>query len=229
MDYYPETQTIDVNAQVVEPLRNLMSGIIGFIPTLIIAIGILLIGWIVSKIVASIIKNFLISIRFDKIAQTTGLTEVINESKIGMTPSDWTAKVFYYFGLFLTWIIAFDSLKLKIPSLMFQEIGGFLSTLFMALVILLIGLFLSTIISKFVKATSTSLGIANAGVQAGIIQWAIILFTFIAGLSRLGLPEEFLLIILSAIGIALCVTLTIAFGVGSIPVVPRIIEKIIRK
>ncbi|MBU1086806.1 MAG: hypothetical protein KKD05_04730 [Candidatus Omnitrophica bacterium] len=218
-------KTIDFNLQVIEPLKYLFADILRFIPTLIKTAGIILIGWVIARIAMIVIKKFLIAMNFDKIAESTGITEVISEKKIGMTPSIWISKLFYYFGLFLTWIIALDALRLRLPSALLQDIGGFLSTLFMSLIILFIGLFLSTVISKFVEVTAKKLGIAQAGTQAGIIRWAIIIFTFIACLSRLGMPRDFLFIIMSALGITLCITFTIAFGIGSIPWIPKILDK----
>ncbi len=223
------TKTIDFNQQVIEPLKNLGADILSFIPVLIKAAGIILIGWIISKIAMIIIKKFLIAINFDEIAEATGITEVISKKKIGISPSLWISKLFYYFGLFLTWIIALDALRLRLPSALLQDIGGFLSTLFMSLVILFIGLFLSTVVSKFVEITAKKLNIAQAGLQANIIRWVIILFTFIAALSRLGMPRDFLFIILAVLGITACITFTIAFGVGGIQCVPKLFDKISKK
>ena len=217
---------IDWEMQLVNPLKQIFSNIISFIPDAVAAAGIVLIGWLISILIMNLIRKFLKAIHFDRLAETTGVAEVLDEEKIGMSPAQWISKLFYWFGLFITWMIALDVLRLRIPSVMFDEIGRFLSMVFVGVIIFMLGLFLSMVASKFVESTSRKLNAGNPAVQAGIIRWAIILFTFAAAFAHFGFPRDFILMVLAAIGLTLCVTFTIAFGFGGIKWVPKLLDKL---
>lgn len=222
----PTEIEINWGTQVVEPLKALVVKVISFIPVLIEAVMVLVIGWLISKIVSVVIKKFLIAIQFDKIADNTGISEVIEQNKIGMPVSVWVSKLFYWFGIITSWIVAFNTLKLRLPAFVLGDIGDFLSMIFMGMFILLLGLFLSIVISSFVETTARRLKIANPGLHAGIVRWAMILFTFVAALSHFGFPAQFLVAALSVVGITLCVTFAIAFGIGGIAWTPKVLDKL---
>ncbi|HSV43389.1 MAG TPA: hypothetical protein VLJ10_02435 [Candidatus Bathyarchaeia archaeon] len=230
MDEWSTTaQAIDWNRQVWDPLESLAAQIVGFIPTVVTAVGIVFIGWLVALVIRALMKRFLVSIRFDQIAEHTGMAEVLTENKIKMTPSAWVSTLFYWFGIFMAFMIALDRLCLRMPMAMFKEIGDFFSVLFMGLFMILTGLFFSAVISSFVEKTARQLKIAKPGLHAGIIRWAIILFTFSIVLTRFGYPFDFLLMILAVAGGTACLTFVIAFGFGSIPWVPKALDKLMDK
>ncbi|MFP4472451.1 MAG: mechanosensitive ion channel family protein [Candidatus Omnitrophota bacterium] len=219
---------IDLNVLVLQPLKNLLANIIGFVPVIIEAAGVVLIGWLISKLVRMLIKLFLTEIRFDQIAETTGIAGVLDEQKIKMTPSAWVAALCYWFGIFMTWIIALQVLRLRIPSMVMEEIGHLLTSIFVGFLVFIIGLFLSMVISRFIETTARSLKIAHPGVQAGIIRWVIIVMTFGVTLAYFGFPMDFLLAVFAAVGGSLCIAFVISFGVGGIQWAPKILEKLSR-
>lgn len=225
---YRSAGEIDFEMQLLNPLKQIFSNIISFIPDLVAALGIILIGWVVSIVVMNLVKKFLKAIHFDRIAETTGIAEVLDEEKIGMSPAAWISKLFYWFGLFITWMIAFDMLRLRIPSVMFDEIGRFISMVFIGLIIFMLGLFLSMVASKFVESTSRKLNAGNPVIQAGIIRWAIILFTFAAAFAHFGFPHDLIFMALAVVGATLCITFTIAFGFGGIKCIPTILNRFMK-
>lgn len=222
---YETSAQLDWGIQVVEPLKAMLAGIMGFIPLLLQAIGILVIGWAVASVVRILVKKFLQAIHFDQLAEHTGISEVINEKKVGMTPSLWISKLIYWFGIMISWIMALDVVRLQLPSVMFQEIGQLFSRIFIGFFIFLVGLFLSVIVSKFIETSAKNMGIAKPGFQAGIIRWAMIFLTFMITLSHFGFPIDFLIIVLSAVGGTLCLTFVIAVGFGGIQCVPKMFDK----
>ncbi len=87
------------------------------------------------------------------------------------------------------------------------------------------GLFLSMAVSRFAEVSAKKMGIARPGLQAGVIRWVMILFTFMVTLSHFGFPSDFILVVLAAAGVTLCVTFVIAVGFGGIPCVPKILDQ----
>ena len=220
-------QTVEINwgAQLLDPLKMLFVNIVSFIPELIAAAGVVLIGWLIAILIMKLVRKFLEAIRFDRVAQTTGICEILDEEKIGMSPSCWISRLFYWFGIFIAWMTALGTLHLRVPVLILEGIGGFLSMIFTGLIIFLLGLFLSMIASKCVESTSRKLNAGNPVLQAGVVRWAVILMTFAAALAHFGFPRDLVFIALAAVGATLCVTFAIAFGFGGIQSVPKILDK----
>ena len=73
---------IDWEMQLVNPLKQIFSNIISFIPDAVAAAGIVLIGWLISILIMNLIRKFLKAIHFDRLAETTGVAEVLDEEKI---------------------------------------------------------------------------------------------------------------------------------------------------
>jgi len=226
--HYEASAQLDWGIQVVEPLKTMLAGMIGFIPLVIQAAGILVIGWGVAVLVRILVQKFLLSIHFDALAEHTGIAEILNEKKINMAPSLWVSRLFYWFGIFISWMIALDVLRLSLPSFIFDAIGQLLSRIFIGFFVFVIGLFLSIVISRFVEISAKKMNIARPGLQAGIIRWIMILFTFMAALSHFGFPSDFVLVVLAALGLTACLTFTIAVGFGGIQCVPKILDKWIK-
>ena len=68
---------IEWNNLIVEPVREMLTKIMAYLPILLGALLILIVGWIVAKIIRSIVDALLKVIRFDMLADKAGISKIL--------------------------------------------------------------------------------------------------------------------------------------------------------
>ncbi|WP_407355823.1 mechanosensitive ion channel family protein [Methanolobus sp. WCC5] len=124
-----------LNVQIV---ADFITQIILYIPLILSAIVVLIIGLIVVDFLANLIKNVLIATGIDERISATSLGNAMNAS--GMTSSSLVALIVQIFGYLLFIMAALNILNLGIIAGVVQSILVYLPNLFAGVVILLIGL-----------------------------------------------------------------------------------------
>lgn len=154
-------------AGVSEPLNNLLTQILAFIPALLVAAALLFVAWLVATVLRTIIV---------RVISASGITRRLSEeaevrTQDRVTIGQTIGNVVYWlvFLLFLPAIL--DALNLEgilapVQS-MVNEIIGFLPNLLGAALILGIGYLIARIIRQVVTNLLASLGIDRWGAQAG--------------------------------------------------------------
>lgn len=211
---------MDFNSPLLENLKQ------SFIQSLPKALGILLfiiVAWIVFKILVLVIKRLL---RFSKI---DALNEKINDNPM-VARSNIEVDLKKIILVAAKWIIVL--LLVVVGTAIFEleriaeglgEVIAFLPTLFTALLILCLGIWLATYLKKFTYDLLKSFGINGAKAISSVICFAILLIALIIALEELGINTEIITDNLSIILGAFLIAIAIAVGLGSKEVVQRLL------
>ena len=131
-----------------DSLAEIMNDIMGALPNLIGAILILIIGWIITKIAIIILKKVL------RLAKVDKLTDVINEKKL-FGKVDLRFNVINVIVGFVKWIlylvfliVASDIMNWEVASRGIGDLLLYLPTLFSAIALFMIGLYIANYIKK---------------------------------------------------------------------------------
>ena len=62
-----------------DPVREMLTKIMAYLPVLLAALVILIVGWIVAKVIKSIVNGVLKVVRFDTLADKAGISEVLQK------------------------------------------------------------------------------------------------------------------------------------------------------
>jgi hypothetical protein len=222
---YVQNVTLDFNTLVVKPLEGMLAQIVGFIPDLVAAVYILVFGWIIAQVLKLAVGGFFKAIRFDGIIEKTGLSDFFKEGDKNASASRWVCALIFWLTIFVSIVMALERLRLRIAS---QSLDQFLHLLFSAVtavVILTVGMFLSELISRLVKAVAGKLNAPSAALHANIVRWAVLVFTLILTLAQFGIPGQFVLIGVGVVFLTLCVTFVIAFGTGGSAWAAKVLNK----
>jgi small-conductance mechanosensitive channel len=210
-----------------EPLKSSGEKIISLLPTLVGALVILLLGWLLAKILKAALIKLLVAVRFEKFGERYGLSKFLSRGDIKHSLADILGTLFFWI-IFLFFIyIAADVLKLSLIKDLINRIISFIPNLIAAVLIIIIGVFLSSFFKGVVKVTASSYDLAHRELLGKIVQYLIIFFTLAIALEQLGVATQILvnsvLIIIGAIAFGLA----LAFGLGSKDVAGKIVNKIL--
>jgi uncharacterized membrane protein len=221
--------SLDLNQLLVQPLTDMLKGIIAFIPNVISSVLTIVIGVLVAVIARKIVQLFLKSIGFDDFSAKIGLSPESSEEGARQTaPHQYVALVVYWIVIFTAIILALHDLKLHGASIEANAVFDYALTILTVTVLAIVGLVLSMLVYRVVKKAATSVGYERPDVIAAVGKWVVLSFVFLICLFRIGVPEELLLGFLGITYITLCITFIIAFGIGGAGYASDVLRKVLK-
>ncbi|MFO8164681.1 MAG: hypothetical protein R6T98_09125 [Desulfatiglandales bacterium] len=188
--------------------------ITAFLPELIGAIIIFIVGWIIARLVKAGIEKLLRLVRFDTATEKTGVNNFLKKGEIVKAPSKIVGALVYWFIMILVLIASLDALGLPIVSDMLNSIFLYIPNVVAAIIVLVLGMLVGNLLSAVVRTAASNAGLKNAEGLGKISLYAIVIFVSAIALIQLGIGEE---IVVSAFGLvfgAAALALALAFGLG---------------
>jgi hypothetical protein len=210
-----------------EPLKATGEKIIGLLPSLVGALVILFLGWLLAKILKAALIRLLVAVRFEKFGERSGLSKFLSRGDIKHSLADILGTVFFWIILLFFIYIAADVLKLSLVSDLINRIISFIPNLLAAVLIIIIGVLLSSFFKGMVKVAASSYTLAHPEFLSTIVQYLVLFFTLAVALEQLGVATQILVnSVLIIIG-ALAFGFALAFGLGSKDLAGKIVNKIL--
>jgi len=188
--------------------------ITAFLPELIGAIVIFVVGWIIARLVKVGVEKLLKLVRFDTATEKTGVNKFLKKGEIVKAPSEIVGTLVYWFIMILVLIASLDALGLPIVSDMLNSIFLYIPNVVAAIIVLVLGILMGNLLAAVVRTAASNAGLKNAEGLGEIALYAIVVFAASIALIQLGIGEE---IVVSAFGIvfgAAALALALAFGLG---------------
>ena len=146
---------------VLVPIQSMLNKFLSFLPNLISATVILIIGWFIARIVQKIVSNLLSAAGINNLSEKIGLSSALGKQKL----SDVLGMVVYVFILIPIAVAALDALQLRSltqpAANMLNTILGALPSIFSASVILIISYMIARMISALVTNALRGVGFDN--------------------------------------------------------------------
>lgn len=187
-----------------------LSGILGFLPNLIGAIIVLLVGWAIANLLAALVDKGLDALRFDRWMAKAGVDKVISRANISMQPSNVVAQLVKWLVVLVTLVVAADALNLPQVTTALMAIIAYIPNVIAALLIVTLGALLASFIGNLVKTTP----LEASELLGQVAYWAILIFAGLAALTQLNIAPELVQILFSAVIGAVALAAALAFGLG---------------
>jgi small-conductance mechanosensitive channel len=204
---------------VMQSLSDGLAAFFSFVPQLIGALVILIVGYIIAKVLQGITKRVLQSLGFEGWMESGGIKQFFDRSQTRQTPLSILGKLVFWLVFFIAITMAVDTLGITAISDVLAQFIAYIPQIIAAILILV----LATLLANFVAGVVR--GATGSSVVGSVAQYGIIVFAAFAALTQLGIAPELIaptfLIILGAVALAVA----IAFGLGSQSVARDIVEK----
>ncbi len=202
-----------------QPLQDALSTLLSYIPQLIGAIVILIVGYIVAKALQAIVGRVLEGIGFDRWMERGGIKQFFDRADTQHTPHSILGKLVFWFVFIIAITMAADALGIPQVSAVLAQLIAYIPNIIAAILILILAALLANFLSSIVR------GATGSGILASVARYAIIVYAVFAALTQLGVAVELtaptFLIVLGAVALAAA----IAFGIGGREVAREILEK----
>lgn len=221
-NYYANTYS----AALSDSLRNLYARFINFLPNFLVAVIILVVGWVIAVFVAKLIKQVLHSLKLDEIGDKLGLDEVSTRTGMKMSVSGTIAWLVKWFLLLAVFLAASDILGMPRVSEFLNSVLMYIPYVIAAAAILLVGSMVARFLSGLVRHSVKAAGLASADMLAAVTQWSIMIFTVLATLNQLKVADQFVGTLFTGIIAMVAIAGGLAFGLGGKEHASKVLDKI---
>jgi hypothetical protein len=186
--------------------------ILGFLPRLAAALGILMVGFAIAKMVERGTDIALHRIGFDGWMREGGVTEALERAGTTLDPSSVVAKLVFWMMMLLVILLAANALGIAAVSVLFGEMLAYIPSVITAVIVLVIGILLGEFIKDLVLAAAGELpgGVTLARAAKG----AVILLAVFMALEQLDIAQDIVLVFFIAVVGAAALATGLAFGLG---------------
>jgi len=194
-----------------DPIKATLQNILEAVPALLVAAVIVIIGYVVAKVVRTLVEAFLSGIGMDALPGRLGLGFL--EAKAGqMPPSGLVGAAVAVVIMLITAQQASASLRFDQLAELLRRVVEYLPNLVVGLVILLGALSLGKYLGALVASALGSH--ANVKTLAAVTRYAVVLLGASMALEQLGVGEEIVLVAVGALLGGSALALGLAFGLG---------------
>ncbi|MCL5666408.1 MAG: hypothetical protein M1383_01395 [Patescibacteria group bacterium] len=196
-------------------LQDLYNKVAAFLPQLVAAIIILIIGWIIAVLLGNGVTRVLHFIKVDSLADRFGLHQLGERIGRKVTVSGLFGWLVKWFFLIATFVAAAEALGLnQVSQFLYNEVFPYFGNVVVAAIILVIGYLVAHFLYEVIRDSLKASGFAAATTVAAAGRWAILIFSFIAALAQLKIAPDFMKLLFTAIVFMLALAGGLAFGLG---------------
>lgn len=206
-------QTVDIRDTgdaMFAAFSNSLQTFMAFLPSLLGAIIILAIGWILSGFLARLIVRGLNAVGFERAVEHSGVGDFVRRSGTPWTTSRVVAELIKWFIRLIFIQAAANILAMPQLTTIINSIILFIPNLIVAMVIIIIGAVIAKFLSGTVRASLGEMGVQNPNLLATMVRYAVIGFAVIAAANQLGIAA----VVVNTLFIGLVGALALAFGLA---------------
>ncbi|WP_193076074.1 mechanosensitive ion channel family protein [Pseudomonas sp. FME51] len=207
----------------VAAMTALWTKVASFIPDLITALIIVLLGFVIARIIDAILSKGLAKLGLDRLMTGAGVTKMLGRIGIASPVSAVIGKIVYWF-IILTFVVsAAETLGLARVSSTLDAFTLYLPKVFGAALILLAGLLLSHLVAGVVRGTVESIGADYAGGISRLVQGLLVIITVSLAIGQLQIETQLLNTVIAIVLVSFGAAAALAMGLGSRETVSQII------
>jgi len=211
---------------VLNSLEVLWNSFIGFLPALLAALIVFIIGWLIAVALGKLANRTIRIIKLDLLLASVGLKKTLAKARIKLNSGKFFEEIVKWFFIIVFLLAATDILRLYQITEFLKGIIYYIPNIVVAIVILLVAVILSNFLQKLVKASIKTAGLNGSGFISALAKWTVLIFGFIAALTQLGIAVTLIHTIVIGIVGMMALAGGLAFGLGGKDQAARLLEKL---
>lgn len=204
-------------------LSNALNGFLSAIPLIVGALVILLIGWVISGLVARLVREVLARAGADRLFAEHGGAVYGSQSR-KIKPSIVASEIVKWIIRFVFLVAAANVLGMPQVSTLLNQVLLWIPNLLVAAVILLVAPLIGRFLRGLIEVGAGNMGFTNAPLLGRIAELAVIAFAVLIAIDQIGIAADLLNILFMGVVGALALAFGLAFGLGGRDVAARITE-----
>jgi hypothetical protein len=205
-------------------ISNAVNTFLAAIPQVIGALLILLIGWILSSVLARIVTAALARVGADRLFADHG-SRVYGRQAAQFTPSIVAGEIVKWIVRLIFLVAAANVLGMPQVSQLLNDILLWIPNLIVAAIVLLVAPLVARFVRGLIEVGAGNMGFTNAGLLGQIAEVAIVAFAVLIAVNQLGIAADLVNILFIGVVGALALAFGLAFGLGGRDVAAEITQR----
>lgn len=220
---------LDWYAVTLDSLQDLWQGFLGFLPSVVGALLIFFIGWVISVAVGRLVGDILKRLNFNKIFEKGNWDEALAKADIKVDAAAFVGSIFKWSLVIVFLLAAVEVLGLTQLAGFLKDVLAYLPNVVVASLIFVVAVVISDISEKVLRALVESTRVGSGHVVSAIVRWSIWIFAVIAILMQLNIASMLSQTIVTGLVAFFVIAGGLAFGLGGKEVAAEILQDLKRR
>lgn len=199
---------------VVASLQNLWALVLGFLPSLVVALVVIIIGWVVASAVGRVVWQIVAAIHVDQLLEKLNFRKPLERAGLKLNAGKFLGELVKWFLILVFFMAGADILGLSEVTSFLQLVLSYIPNIIVAVLILLAGAAFASFLQKLVRASAETAELMHAGFVGSVAKWTVLVFALFAALDQLGVARTFIITLLQGFVAMLAIAGGLAFGLG---------------
>lgn len=209
-----------------QSFQNLFYGSVAFIPNLVVAIVIFIVGWLVGVGLGRVVAQIVNAIRVDQALRATGIEHLLSRAGFALDSGKFLGFLVKWFFIVVFLVASLEVLNLTTVDLFIRDVVlGYLPHVIIAVLILLVAAVLADAAQRIVAGSAKAASLHSAALVGKVARYAIWIFAILAALDQLGV-SPFIPTLFTGVVVALSLAFGLAFGLGGQASAARYLDKL---
>ena len=184
-------------------------------------------GWLLARMVRMLVIRGLRIVRLDMVAERAGIDGVLRKGNIQQDSVEILGALVYWLQIILILVMVMKVWNLEIG--LSTHLVPFLPRIFVALVVLILGLFLAAFIGDLVRTAAANAEMAYASLLGQLVRWVIVIFIVLTAIRQLGIEAQLISYGFLMIVGGICLGMALAIGLGARPIVEERLRRALER
>ncbi len=216
----------NVQDAVVASWEEVISRLISFIPNLVAAIVILVVGWIVAILLDRLFDRILRSIGLQDLFESIKLEDLVSRTGIELDTTALLGRMVKWIVLIVAFLASAEVLGLESVAGFFDAILAYVPNVIVAVAVLVIAAVLAQFLAEVVRGSLRAGNLGYADFLSGVVRWSIWVFAILIALNQLGVARELIQTLFTGFVAMVAIAGGLAFGLGGQDYAQDLIESI---
>lgn len=207
-------ETVVASDVVRTSLLTLWGKVAGFVPQLVAAIVVFLIGWLIAVLLGKLAWHIIRVVKLDRGLEALGLKKVWERSGYKLNTPFFFYELVKWFFIVVFLMAATDILGLTQVTEFLKTVVFYLPNVIVAALVLLIGVLVARFLEGLVRGSVKAAELASANFLGSLTKWAVLIFSLLVALNQLRVADEIIRIVVIGVVAAGAIALGLSFGLG---------------
>jgi hypothetical protein len=218
-----------VDKIITQPLRDVIEKLVAFLPNLLTGIIVFILGLVLAWLVKILVVRIIRLIKLDSAFARSGVADALQKMAVKDTPAKLIGRMFFWLVVIIFFVLSLSVMRVPVIDQLLEKFLLYLPNIFVALIILAIGYFLSNFLGRAALIASVNAGIKLSGLLSKGVKTVIMLFAFVMALEQLGIGQSTVIATFTIVFGGVVLALALAFGLGGKDLARSFLEKRFKK
>ena len=195
-------------------LLTLWGNVAGFLPQLVAALVVFLVGWLIAVLVGKLAWHVVKAVQLDRGLESISFRKVWERSGYKLNSPLFFYELVKWFFIIVFLMAATDILGLTQVTEFLGTVVVYIPNVIVAAFVLLIGVLVARFLESVVRGSVRAAELTSANFLGTLTRWAVLIFSWLVALDQLNVADEIIRIVIMGVVAAGALALGLSFGLG---------------